>query len=324
MNSASIGLAAFAGASLAVMTTAALLWGDAPTASTPAPAPGSLPTQPHVSPLVPSAAGSGATPERRPTSGAEAEHLLQRLIERLAHVPGLEDDERAGLERELLSLGEAAAPPLVARLKSEPSGERQRSLLDLLRKLPGDAAEDYFVEQARQAPERSIRALSMDALADRRSDRALDALDRIATTDPELPKKPFLAGPRRPADDSTELPDEVTFTPRMKAMSALASTGDARATATLAGILRSESEESLRMEAARDLAQLRGDPAAFDALVDALADRSAYVRLAALHSLDGLDDPRLAPRLAQLEHTDTDLGVRALARRLQERLASAP
>lgn len=321
MNSAYLGLGAFAGASLAVMTAAALLWGGAAASGEPA--------------SVRSAAGVGAVtpsqpallPNERSTrlgGNAGSDEEVERLLERLARARGDDDDERAALERTLLAFGEAAAPPLIARLKLERDPERQRLLLDRLRKLPGSAAEAYFIERAREAPERAIRTLSIDALAERKSDRALDALERIATTDPEVLKKPFLTEPRRPDDDSTELPDEVAFTPRMTAMAALASTGDARATSTLSGIVHHEPEEALRMEAARNLGQLRGDPAAVDALIDSMTDGSAYVRLAALHSLDGVNDPRLTPLLTKIANSDSDLGVRALARRLLQRLASLP
>ena len=78
------------------------------------------------------------------------------------------------------------------------------------------------------------------------------------------------------------------------------------------------------MEAARDLAQLRGDPAALDALLACLAsERSAYVRLAALHSLEGVVDAPLPPLLSQLVEHDPDRGVQALAGRLLGRVASA-
>jgi hypothetical protein len=314
MKSAYLGLGAFAGASLALMTTAALLWGDPPANREPSAARDAASTASQ--PVRLSAALPTAVTQRALDADAE------RLLDRLGRAQGQDDDERAAIERGLLSLGETAAPPLISRLRNERNAERQRLLLDLLRKLPGTAAEEYFVEQAREAPERSIRALAMDALADRKSDRALDALDRIATTDPEVLKRPFLTEPRGPKDDSTELPDEVTFTPRMKAMAALATTGDPRATSTLTGILHSEPEEALRMEAARNLGQLRSDPSATDALFGALTDRSAYVRLAALHSLDGVGDPRLGQQLTNIASTDSDLGVRALARRLLQFAAS--
>lgn len=321
MNSAYLGLGAFAGASLALMTAAALLWGGPPPNREARPARSASHT------AASSATQSmRAVEERHTTTSPQqvTDDAIERLLGRLGGVSGQDDDARAAIERELLSLGETAAAPLIGRLKSERNAESQRVLLDLLRKLPGSLAEEYFVEQAQRASERQVRALSIDALADRKSERALDTLDRIATSDPEVPKKPFLTDPRAPGDDSTELPDEVTFTPRMKAMTALASTGDTRATSTLSGILRSEPEEALRMEAARNLAQLRGDPAAIDALLGALTDRSAYVRLAALHSLDGFADPRLSPLLTKIVSNDSDLGVRALAQHLLQRLSNLP
>jgi len=323
MNSTHVGLGAFAGASLTLMGAAALLWGGSPNHET---ASASTTARP--------ATGQSESPSNqvanrllqampRPLASDIAERLVRRFIEHLGRA-GDEDDERAAIEREMLALGEAAAAPLINHLKHEEDAERRYLLLDYLRKIPGRDAEDYFIDQARQATERPTRALAIDALADRKSDRAFDALDGIATTDPEVPKKPFLTAPRGPRDDSTELPDEVTFTPRMQAMAALASTGDLRATVTLSSIVRSEPDESLRMEAARDLGQLRGDPAAIDALLGALGDRSAYVRLAALHSLSSVADPRLAALLAKIASTDSDLGVRALAERVLQQLSSAP
>jgi len=323
MNSAHVGLGAFAGASLALMTAAVLLSGGSPgkreLASGPSVAPVAQPSD-SASIRAP-AQPRMATPQ--PVMNEGADGLVQRLLERITRAKE-GDDERAAIEREILALGETAATPLIARLRGERDAERRHVLLDFLRKVPGSVAEDYFIDQARQATERPTRALAMDALADRKSERALDTLDGIATTDPEVPKRPFLSAARGPLDDSTELPDEVTFTPRMKAMAALASTGDARATLTLASIVRSEPEESLRMEAARDLGQLRGDPAAIDALLGALSDHSAYVRLAALHSLNGVADPRLMALLAKIASTDSDLGVRALATRLLQQFANAP
>jgi len=325
MNSTKLGLGAFAFASLAVMATAALLWAEPKAhrepqtaASVALDASNASPSPSLITPL------QLAQDQQRASTSDDAKRLVQRLSELLGRASAQNDDERAALERALLDLGEAAATPLIARLQSERDPERQRVLLDLLRKIPGSVAEEYFVDQARRARERPVRALAIDALAERKSSRAFDTLDRIATTDPELPKKPFLSEPRKASDDSTELPDEVTFTPRMQAMTALASTGDARATATLTSILHNEAEESLRMEAARNLGQLRSDSAALDALFDALTDRSAYVRLAALHSLNGAGDPRLAASLAKTASTDSDLGVRALAQRVLQGLSSAP
>ena len=59
------------------------------------------------------------------------------------------------------------------------------------------------------------------------------------------------------------------------------------------------------------------------AQIPSLTDAEFYVRLAALHSLDGVVDPRLRPILSQLAGHDSDRGVQSLARRLLERLAGA-
>lgn len=315
MKAAYVGLGAFGGCSLALMTAATLLWGGSSANGEP-PLARYTARPAEAKPIGPQSRGAIVNPQA-------PEATAQHLVERLGRALGSDSDELATVERELLALGELAAAPLLARLKAEPDRERQRLLVDFLRKIPGSLAEEYFVDQARNAEQGSSRALAMDALADRRTDRALDTLDQIATTDPEVPHRPFIAGPRQRGDDSTELPDEVTFTPRMKAMTALAATGDTRATLTLAQIVRSEPEESLRMEAARNLGQLRGDASAVDALLGALTDPSAYVRLAALHSLAGSSDRRLPPALKQIAGTDSDLGVRALAQRLLSQLASA-
>jgi hypothetical protein len=320
MKSASWGVAAFLGVSVTWMAAAAWYWGRSEARPAPArPATGTFTAERE-------ATGNGQAVA--PTSGASAPNApaaerarrAQRLVARLAHLIEREggDDELAALERELLDLGEVAGEPLVALLRNERDEERHNRLLDFLRKVPGAAAEDYFIEQAGGARENTTRTLAMDELASRRTEASLAALNRVATTDPELPREPFLAAPRQPGDDSTELPDAV-FTPRMKALGALASTEDPRVVPMLTEVMLHERDESLRMEAATQLQRLRTEPAAVDALLQALRDRSAYVRLAALHSLSGCEDPRLFAVLTELSQRDSDLGVRALARQLLAR-----
>jgi HEAT repeat protein len=218
----------------------------------------------------------------------------------------------------LLALGEAAVGPLVARLDAMaggPTAVRER-LFELLRQLPGPAAEARIIDEARRGVHDTTRTMAIEALAQRNSERALDALTTLAQHDPLLPADPFLGGARRGDDPSTELPDERVFTPRMQAMAALASTRDPRAVALLADVARRGPDESLRMEAARHLGPLRDDARALAALRSAAGDGSAVVRLAALHALRGAADPGLPALLARMAAGDRDAGVRALAREL--------
>jgi HEAT repeat protein len=126
-------------------------------------------------------------------------------------------------------------------------------------------------------------------------------------------------------DSTTELPDETVFTPRMQAMEALASTEDPRSTATLTFILRSERDESLRMQAARYLGRFNADPDVAGSLLNAAgSDASPYVRLAALQSLEGLQAEALVPILTRIAAGDSHGGVRLLATRILTSLARSP
>jgi HEAT repeat protein len=254
-------------------------------------------------------------------STPRAEALARRLVELLRGAPA-DEDEASRVEAELLALGEPAAVALLAWLANEHDGLGRALLIDVLRKIPGQAAEQGLIAEALSTHPRPGRNSAMEALAERRSEPALRALNEVARTDPYLPQEPLLVAgidPRK--DSSTELPDEAVFTPRMHAMAALASTGDARVIAMLAAVLREEPDQSLRMEAARDLGQLRNDAAAVEALVAAaLKDPSQYVRLAALHSLAGVLDPGLLEPLARIAATDSHAGVRLLAGTILARL----
>jgi len=86
-------------------------------------------------------------------------------------------------------------------------------------------------------------------------------------------------------------------------------------------VARQGPDESLRMEAARHLGGLRDDPRAAEALRAAAGDPSAYVRLAALHSLARSSDPALPELLARIAQNDTDAGVRLLAQQLLSNLS---
>lgn len=277
-------------------------------------------TEPLRVAASPPAAASAPTPSH---GDPHVDRLVQRLVDLLLGAKEDDEDELGRLQRELLEVGERAAPALVARLRRAQDAATHDRLLDLLRRVPGATAEEYLIEEAQAGSRGAARTLAIDALAERRTEATLSALEQIATTDPDLPTRPFITEPRAAGDDSTELPDEATFTPRMKAMAALASTQDPRAAPILSDILRYQADESLRMEAARQLAQLRGEPAAVDALLAGLGDGSSYVRLAALHSLEGMLDPRLPPTLEQLAAHDPDRGVALLAARLLARFRNA-
>jgi hypothetical protein len=212
--------------------------------------------------------------------------------------------------------GDPAADVIADLGRGGVGGEQRERLVGRLRGLPGRAAEDALIAEAKGGPQPSTRTMAMDALAERRTDRAFEALATIARNDPDLPAKPLIAQPRRPDDTSVELPDEQTFTPRMQAMAALAGTGDGRAVPVLAEVARQGPDESLRMEAARHLGGLRDDPRAAEALRAAASDPSAYVRLAALHSLARSSDPALPELLARIAQNDSDAGVRLLAQQL--------
>jgi len=265
----------------------------------------------------------------RPAETDPADAAVIALVDRLLALIesgriGTDADRLAldAIEGQLASMGERAAQVIADRLgQGSLRGEARDRLFNVLRRLPGNAAEARLAEEARGGPQRWTRSLAMDALADRRSDRAFETLAAIARSDPELPARPLIAGPRDPDDPSTELPDEQTFTPRMKAMMALAETQDARAVAVLTEVTRSGPDESLRMQAARYLQRLREEPRAAVALrMAAASDPSAYVRLAALHALEGSSDPALPPLLARIIAGDRDAGVRTLARQIQASL----
>jgi hypothetical protein len=265
-----------------------------------------------------------------PRPGPSATERAAVLVEQLAALFAKKDSEQgeepiARLSAELVSLGEAAGPLLVQRIDAlggaAATSQRDR-LLDVLRRVPGKTAEDRLIKEARWGRAESSRALAIDALAERRTERAVDTLSRIAETDADLPAKPLITSPRDPNDPSTELPDEVVFTPRMQAMAALAATGDPRAAQILTGVLRDGPDESLRMEAARNLESLRDAPGTVDALrIAVTTDPSPYVRLASLHALAGTTDRSLGPMLQAIAERDRDAGVRALAQQVLASLA---
>ena len=250
-----------------------------------------------------------------------ADALTRRLVEIFRGAPA-DEDEAERVEAELLELGEGAAVPLLAWLDREPGGAVRERLVDVLRKIPGEASEAGLIAEALSENSGASRTIAFEALAKRNTDQALAALNRVARTDPQLPAEPLIAPPIDPSlDQSTEPPDLVVFTARMKAMAALASTQDARVIPMLAAVLREEPDESLRMEAARNLGELRSDVAAVEALLAAaIGDRSQWVRLAALHALEGVVDPGLLEPLAGIAARDAHAGVRLLASQVLDKL----
>jgi hypothetical protein len=258
---------------------------------------------------------------RKLSASEAAAALVARLAALVSHDPADgEGEELNGVQSEIVALGEAAAPALVERIDAlsgiMTASQRER-LLDILRRLPGRVAEERLIREARSGRIGSSRSLAIESLGDRRSARAVDALARIAETDPDLPERPLITSPRDPSDTSSELPDEVAFTPRMQALSALAATRDARAGEVLTNVLHDGPDESLRMEAARHLEVFRESRGAVDALTSAAtSDPSPYVRLAALHALAGSTDRNLVPMLESIALRDGDAGVRALARQV--------
>jgi len=266
----------------------------------------------------------GAAPA--PSDAVQAGELLAQLVALLARAAQLSDEEKttiSDLEARILALGEAAAPALVERLDrgGDAPAARER-LFNVLRQLPGPAVEARLVSEARSGTRDSLRTMAIESLAQRKTPQALDTLAAVAETDPNLPARPLIAQPRSPDDTGTEVPDEQVFTPRMQAMAALASTEDPRAAEVLAGVVRAGPDESLRMEAARNLKTLRGDARAAEALRQAASgDPSAYVRLAALHALQGSPDPALPALLQQIAANDRDAGVRILAKQFGDALA---
>ena len=315
---AQTGIVIFASISMLVVGGSALLAAQhrerkrAPSSNGPAHDAEFDPREPRDRAAFPLPPAAGRDDERAaPASRNEqATSLIERLVVLFAGTGDPEADEAqiARLSAELLALGETASPLLVQKIDALggvlAAPQRDR-LLDVLRRMPGRVAEERLIKEARSGRTASSRAI------------AIDALSRIAETDPDLPEKPLITSARDPNDTSTELPDEVVFTPRMQAMAALAATGDPRAAQVLTGVLRDGPDESLRTEAARNLASLRDTPGTVDALRTALTkDASPYVRLAALHALAGSTDRGLAPMLQIIAAHDGDAGVRALAQQV--------
>ena len=226
-----------------------------------------------------------------------------------------DEDQVQAAENELLTMGEAAVRPIIARLDAPGATPAARDrLFNLMRRLPGPQVEARMIEEAVRGKQNSTRTMAFESLGQLKTPKATAALADVALSDPDVPAKPLIAEPRNPNDPSTELPDEQVFTPRMKAMTALANNGTPKAVVVLSDIARTGPDESLRLEAARNLGLLRDNPQALDTLrVAAASDPSPYVRLSALHALQGAKDPSLAAVLERIASNDVDLGVRTLA-----------
>jgi len=280
---------------------------------------GGVPTTAGPRPRTLSGERTRAAASRAATPPARA------LAERLRELWGgaeADDDEASRIVAELLSLGEAAAVPLLQVLEGEPPGSARDRLFDVLRQVPGSAAESGLIAEALATDAGVSRVIAIEALGERGTEAALRALNQIARSDPQVLERPFVTTTMPDVNDvSTELPDEVMFTPRMKAMAALAASGHAGAIPMLTAVLREEPDQALRMEAANAMGRLRGDTATVEALTAAaLTDRSPYVRLAALHSLAGVLDPALLEPLGRLSAGDGHPGVRRLASQILAQL----
>lgn len=297
----------------------AAVWFAVRSASTPAPpvdtqaalpAPTPVQDQPIQAPPT-----SPAPPPKAPATAAEL--LTEQWFALVGSARALSEEEERqaqAWEEQLLSMGEGAVTPVIARLNGSTLPAARDRLFNLLRRLPWPAVEARVIEEARQGKQSSTRAMAFESLGQQKTPTAVAALSDVALTDPDLPAAPLIAEPRNPNDPSTELPDEKVFTPRMKAMAALANTGDPKAVQVLAELARTGPHESIRLEAARNLGLLRDNPAALEALkLAAASDPAAYVRLSALHALKGANDPSLATLAGQIAASDADKGVRILA-----------
>lgn len=267
------------------------------------------------------APGARETAANAPASDADARALVDQVLQLLDRGQPLTAQDKhtlTELQDRLQQLGAAAAPALIARIDAAATRASARELLfHSLRQLPGPAATDRIVAAALAAPQPALRTMAIETLAQRRSAEAIQILAQVARNDPDLPPRPLIAPTRDPNDPSTELPDERKFTPRMQAMAALATTRDPQARDVLLDILAGGPDESLRMEAARNLRSWREDVRAAAGLQRAAtSDPSAYVRLAALHALEGTADVAWLPVLGRIAAQDPDAGVRALAQQL--------
>ena len=265
-----------------------------------------------------------STPVQAPKVGGVTSALGEWLL--LMRTQGnLSEAQKAALsalELALLQAGEAAVPAILDQLAKSPHETAvYERLFNLLRQLPGPRVEAALIAEATQGSQPSTRTMAMETLGTLKTAASLRTLTQIAEHDSQLPSQPLIIAARTPENSSTELPDEQVFTPRMQAMAALANSGDPQAVDVLARVARGGPDESLRMEAARHLAAFRADPRAQDVLrVSAASDPSPYVRLSALHSLKGSEDPSMRPMLERLAVGDSDAGVRLLAREVLDQL----
>jgi hypothetical protein len=289
----------------------------APAAKTTRPLPSFRPVDPAPADPIANRAGDD--------DAADADAIIDRLIALLDGGKSLSAEDRRALEllqQQLLGRGAAAAPALIARMDAAATSPSAREVLfQALRQLPGKLAFDRVVATALAAPQPALRTMAIETLAQQRGEEALRTLAVVARNDPDLPARPLMGRPRDPADPSTDLPDERKFTPRMQAMAALATVKDATAREVLLEVLATGPDESLRIEAARNLAGMFEDRRVSAGLLrSAASDPAGYVRLAALHALARSTDVALLPELTRISTSDPDTGVRVLAQQLLERL----
>jgi HEAT repeat protein len=276
--------------------------------------------------------GAAVAPEAEPDSAAsrpgddaEVDAVIDRLVALLDRGRALSPEDRGALEAlqaQLLARGAAAVPALIARMDATTTSAGAREVLfQALCQLPGKAAFDRVVATALAGPQPALRTMAIETLGQQRSDEAVRTLAVVARNDPDLPARPLMGRPRDPSDPSTDLPDERRFTPRMQAMAALATVKDATAREVLLEILATGPDESLRIEAARNLGSMFEDRRVAAGLQRAAAsDPSGYVRLAALRALARTTDPAWLPELTRIATSDPDTGVRVLAQQLVDRL----
>lgn len=297
--------------------------------------PTAAPTSSHPPVFEPpiEAAGAPAIAVARDAAVARRERsreevLVDRILELFAE-GGPWDDARqrrlAELDSELIASGARAVPTVIGTLDRIGDGHVAAPVLfHVMRRLPGDLVDARLVDAARAGRQQELRMMAMESLASRKPPQAITTLTQIARTDPDVPTDILVKHPRNPDVVDTELPDERRVTPRMRAVAALAATGEPRAGEVLSDLAKHSSEESVRMESARHLAAFAAQPVAQEALIRAAtSDDSPYVRLAAIGSLRNTSGAEVDRALTGLARDHRDAGVRALAQQVLNERAQA-
>jgi hypothetical protein len=122
-----------------------------------------------------------------------------------------------------------------------------------------------------------------------------------------------------PPDLLSRIPGDAPVAVRLKAVVALGSINDPRATRLLGALVR-DPHPLVRAEACTGLGRARGDTAALGALVNALRDPDPLVRENAVRALGALGNPDAVPALTAARERETadhirsaiDAAVRAL------------